>query len=240
MSDALKKVTTLEYPGRIIIMGKTPAGEHMALYAITGRSPSSQARKLVIDGKKQVIDVVPTDEKTLKTGQVDLLIYSAFMYSKGFIIGNGKQTGGISTAMDTSLPAVEVLARGQRDWEFEHDEPNCTPRISGCITTNTALSIIKSAADGTSVRRYFEIPMIAGVGHMISTYTGENTNPLPSFRGEPVEVGLPFTTTQNAADTLYEALAPAEGKPDFRVAAAAVMIGGSGVVCVTVKNRAEL
>jgi IMP cyclohydrolase len=230
----------MEYPGRVIIIGQGSNGNTMALYAITGRSPSSQARRLTVDPKKCVIDVIPTDEETLKTGQVDLLVYSAFMYSKGLIVGNGKQTSGISAAMNTGVPAVEVLAQGQREWEYEPDQPNCTPRISGCITTNAAFSIIKCGADGKSIRQYFEIPMMTGVGHLISTYTGENAKPLPTFKGEPIQVGLPFTSAQECVDALYAALAPAAGKPDYRVTAAAAVIAKDGVVSVAVKNRADL
>ena len=63
-----RRSQSLEYPGRLIVIGAAPAGGRAVIvYAITGRSPSSQARKLVLrDGG---IWVQPTDEDTLQTGE---------------------------------------------------------------------------------------------------------------------------------------------------------------------------
>jgi hypothetical protein len=72
---------------------------------------------------------------------------------------------------------------------------------------------------------------------MVSTRTGVNTNPLPSFAGEPVELELPFATAREAAESLYDALAPAAGADDFRVAAAAAFTSPDGTVSPYVKNR---
>ena len=70
-------VKSMVYPGRIIIIGTAPAGQRVVLYSITGRSPSSQARRLEIDKQAGSIFVKPTDEETLKTGNPDLLVYPA-------------------------------------------------------------------------------------------------------------------------------------------------------------------
>jgi hypothetical protein len=72
---------------------------------------------------------------------------------------------------------------------------------------------------------------------MVSTYTGVNTNPLPSFMGEPVALELPFENAREAAEALYEALGPAAGADDFRVAAAAAFMEPDGSVGLYVKNR---
>ena len=74
------------YPGRIIIIGKSPAGEDVVMYAITGRSPSSQARMLLIDEVEKKIFVKPTDEETLKTGNPDLLVYPAIICGSGIAV----------------------------------------------------------------------------------------------------------------------------------------------------------
>ncbi len=59
------ELESLEYPGRLIIIGAAPEGGRAAiLYAITGRSPSSQARRLVL--RNDGIWVEPTDEATLR------------------------------------------------------------------------------------------------------------------------------------------------------------------------------
>jgi IMP cyclohydrolase len=130
-----------------------------------------------------------------------------------------------------------VLQEGLSAWEYEPDEPNWTPRISGCLAENAALSVLKRAQGGDVLRNTFEFPLIAGQGRMVATYTGQNANPLPSFAGEPVEVALPFASVREAAEALYAALAPAASADDLRVAAAAAFIGPDGTVNLYVKNR---
>ena len=238
MTSFFETIQPMVYPGRTIIVGAGPTGQRGVLYAITGRSPSSQARRLVIDEQEQKIFVRPTDEDTLKTGNPDLLVYAAIMCAKGGIaVSNGKQTGDVFKALQAESRVSRVLQDGLSDWEYEPDEPNWTPRISGCIAENAALSVLKRAENGDVLRNTFEIPLIAGQGRMVSTYTGVNVNPLPSFAGEPVALELPFANAREAAEGLYEALAPAAGADDFRVAAAAAFIDLDGTVNLFVKNR---
>jgi len=238
MNSLFDTLQTMPYPGRTIIVGAGPGGQHGVLYAITGRSPSSQARRLVIDEQEQKIFVRPTDEDTLKTGNPDLLVYAAIMCAAdGIAVSNGKQTGDVFKAVQAESCVSLVMHTGLTGWEFEPDEPNWTPRISGCIAQNAALSVLKRAENGEVIRNTFEFPLIAGQGNMVSTYTGVNTNPLPSFAGEPLDVALPFENSREAAEALYAALAPAAGADDFRVSAAAAFTGPDGTVNMFVKNR---
>ena len=83
--------------------------------------------------------------------------------------------------------------------DFESDAPNYTPRISGVFESGgAALGIIKRTNNDRVARNYFEVPFIPGEGRFISTYSGENTNPLPSFGGEPLSVPLVGTAVENA------------------------------------------
>ena len=84
-----------------------------------------------------------------------------------------------------------------RSREFEPDEPNYTPRISGIMHVkndnyNYALSILKSnQGNPEACNRFtyaYENP-IAGEGHFIHTYMSDG-NPLPSFEGEPKWVDM--------------------------------------------------
>jgi hypothetical protein len=46
MDHAMLTLTSLEYPGRLIVIGAPrQSGKAGIVYAITGRSPSSQARR---------------------------------------------------------------------------------------------------------------------------------------------------------------------------------------------------
>jgi IMP cyclohydrolase len=134
---------------------------------------------------------------------------------------------------------VTALDNALHSWEFEPDEPNFTPRISGCVFGGAALSVIKRDGCGCAVRMYFEVPTASGRGKLIATYTGVNENPLPSFSGEPIDVGIPYATADEAARAMYEALAPRPGKDDYRVAVAAVFQDRDGDISISVKNRKE-
>jgi IMP cyclohydrolase len=236
MAREFENLAKMEYPGRVIVIGKSLEGDGIVMYAITGRSPSSQARLLERDRSKNRILVKPTDEETLKSGDPDLLIYPAIIIGEGIAVSNGKQTADINPLFREKKQPTEILASALKNWEYEPDEPNYTPRISGCLFNGAALSIIKREDDGSVLRNYFEIPLIPGRGKMIATYTGINENPLPSFFGEPVDVGLPYPDAEKAAQAMYEALGP-DNEKDFRVAAVAVYHDTQGAATIAIKNR---
>jgi len=238
MSIGLDNLKAMEYPGRIIIIGRSPAGLPAVMYAITGRSPSSQARKLEVDQPRQMIFVKPTDEEILKTGNPDLLVYPAIICGRCVAVSNGKQTADVFQHLTPRARPAEALLKALRAWQYEPDEPNYTPRISGGLTAAGAgLSLLKRAADGSVMRSAFEIPLLPGAGKMVATYTGANANPLPPFAGEPQDVALPWSHAADAAAGLYEALAPRAGGPDLRVAAAAAFAAKDGTFSLHVKNR---
>jgi len=223
MTKGLEKLTEKDYPGRVIIIGAEKTGKNVVvLYAIAGRSPSSQARKIEFSDHKFLVK--PTDESIVKTGNVDLLIYPAILLSEGIVVSNGKQTDEIQAAARGAVNSVHVLETSLANWDYEPDVPTFTPRISGCIlpSNNAALSIIKRAEDGTAQREYFEIPLIPGQGKMISTYTGDNKDPLPSFAGFPEDVFLKEASAEDMAAAVYEAMKPRKTQSDFRVAVACV------------------
>jgi IMP cyclohydrolase len=219
-----KAIVNKEYPGRLIIIGQEETKEKvLVVYAITGRSVSSQARKM--ERKEDTIWVKPTDKNLLKKGNIDLLIYaSVFCLPHGIAISNGKQTVDIMACLGQSENAAEILAFALKNWDYEPDEPTFTPRISGCILSNksAALSLIRKAPDGSSLRNIYEFSVVPGKGKIIMTYEGENRDPLPSFEGEPQEVEIMGSTPQEVADRVYGSLAPKEGGQDFRVAVACV------------------
>lgn len=223
MEKSLKNLSSKRYPGRIIIIGKDLSGKNIiVLYAITGRSPSSRARKIALEN--DCIWVKPVNQKTLEGGNIELLIYPAVYLSQRIVVSNGKQTTDIIRSLDQSQNPVDAFATSLNKWDYEPDPPAYTPRISGCVFSreHAALSIIKRAADGSSVRHFFEIPLIAGKGKMITTYSGENKDPLPSYSGEPVDVALSGITAQETAEIVYDALKPPAGQEDFRVGLASV------------------
>ncbi len=224
MDRSMTDLASLEYPGRLIIVGATPAGGRaLVLYAITGRSPSSQARKLVLrDGG---IWVQPTDEATVKQGNVELLVYPAVLFGRaGLAVSNGRQTGDVRDRLAPGADPVAVLSAGLRSWDFEPDAPIFTPRISGCLAGGAAgLSVVRRGPSGETLRSYFDVGLRPGEGRLVSTYEGPNADPLPVFRGEPLFVALSAATAAEAAEAAYRSLGPSPSGKDFRVAVAVIL-----------------
>lgn len=224
MTQGLESLLSMEYPGRIVIIGQDSSGLNtVIIYAITGRSPSSQARRLGVEDNS--IWAKPTDEETLKKGNIDLLVYPAVLFTaQGIAVSNGKQTLDIGAAMAKSKNPVEVLSSSLSTWDYEPDSPIFTPRISGCVLPGrkAALSIICRNPDGASQRKFYDVPLTPGRGKMIATYSGENRDPLPSFTEEPVEIGIQAERADEMAEAVYNALGPESGKDDFRVSVACV------------------
>ena len=225
MTQVLENLSSREYPGRVIIIGQDNSGDsEVVIYAITGRSPSSQARKLELE--EDAIWANPTDEEALIKGNIDLLVYPAILFvpARGIAVSNGQQTSDIGSHLIKSQNPVEILESALSFWDFEPDEPIFTPRISGCVLSGkgAAISIIRRSPDGSSSRNFYEVPMVPGQGMMIATYRGENRDPVPSFIGEPVEVEIHKKRADDMAEAVYNALEPEPGKKDLRVSVACV------------------
>lgn len=179
------------YPGRGIVIGKTPDGtKAVTAYFIMGRSENSRNRVFVEDGegiRTQAFD--PS-----KLSDPSLIIYAPVrVLGNKTIVTNGDQTDTIYELMDKQMTFEQSL----RTREFEPDGPNYTPRISGIMHIkdgkyNYAMSILKSNnGNPDACNRYtfaYENP-VAGEGHFIHTYKCDG-NPLPSFEGEPKLVAI--------------------------------------------------
>ncbi len=229
MSPTPLVISTLEYPGRLIALGGgAEPGTTMVVYAITGRSPSSQARRLV--ARDEGIWVEPTDENVLRTGNVELLVYPALLFhARGGAVSNGRQTGDIRERLSEGTNCASVLAAALEKWDFEPDAPIFTPRISGCVAAGkAALSVIRRGPAGETLRSYFDFPVVPGVFRVVSTYRGPNSDPLPVFAGEPFEAVIPAASPRETAVAVYDALAPSNAGRDFRVAVAAALLPTEG------------
>ena len=180
------------YPGRGIIIGKTPDGKKaVTAYFIMGRSGNSRNRIFVEDGegiRTQAFDPSKLEDPSL-------IIYAPVrVLGNKTIVTNGDQTDTIYEGMDKQLTFEQSL----RTREFEPDGPNYTPRISGIMhiengTYNYAMSILKSnngSPDGCCRYTFAYENPAAGEGHFIHPYMCDG-DPLPSFEGEPKLIGVP-------------------------------------------------
>lgn len=179
------------YPGRGIVIGKSADGKNaVTAYFIMGRSVNSRNRVFV--EQEEGIRTEAFDES--KLSDPSLIIYAPVrVLGDTTIVTNGDQTDTVYDLMAEGKTFEEAL----RTREFEPDEPNYTPRISGIMNVKDgkydfAMSILKSD-DGNPdfcIRNTFAYDGCpAGEGRFIHTYVGDG-NPLPSYEGEPEKVEI--------------------------------------------------
>lgn len=124
------------YPGRGIIIGRTPAGtKAVAAYFIMGRSENSRNRVFVEDGegiRTQAFDPARLTDPSL-------IIYAPVrVLGNKTIVTNGDQTDTIYEGMDKQMTFEQSL----RSREFEPDSPNYTPRISGIMHVKAVRTVM--------------------------------------------------------------------------------------------------
>lgn len=183
----IKELYQNSYPGRGIIIGKTPDGDNAVIaYFIMGRSVNSRNRVFLEDGEG--IKTKAFDESKME--DPSLIIYSPVrVLGDVTVVTNGDQTDTVYDFLKDGKTFEEAL----RTREFEPDAPNFTPRISGIIDLSNdfsyKLSILKYN-NGFCQRNFYEYEKAtAGVGNLIHTYETDG-NPIPTFKGEPKTVEL--------------------------------------------------
>jgi hypothetical protein len=206
------------YPGRGIVLGLSQDGETaLQAYWVMGRSENSRNRLLVEED--DVVRTAAYDES--KVTDPSLIIYNAMRIFQApeslaaHVVSNGDQTDTIVEGFEGG----QAFATSLKTREYEPDEPNYTPRISGLVVpyrrpgpdglAEYGLSVIsKASADSDApVHDYFRGALSdedKGAGHCVHTYLGDGS-PLPSFQGEPfaVPVGEGINDT---AEMFWEAL----------------------------------
>ena len=176
MTDFLDFLRNNPYPGRGIAVGR-----NRVYYFIMGRSENSRNRifTLTDDG----IQTEAYDKEKLT--DPSLIIYHPVRRSgSDLIVTNGDQT-------DTILQMGD-FRKALMTREFEPDAPNNTPRISAVLHKDGSfeMSILKCVEE-RCLREFFCYEGCdEGRGFFLSTYEGPGS-PLPSFKGEPMEIDMP-------------------------------------------------
>ena len=197
ISDLL---STNTYPGRGIVIGKTPDGKKAVFaYFIMGRSENSRNR--IFTEKDGAVFTEPFDAS--KVEDPSLIIYAAVRsINNKTIVTNGDQTDTIYNFIKDGKSFEEALETRC----FEPDGPNWTPRISGLLCFDGGysykMSILKSSdAEGSACNRFtYNYAAINGLGHFIHTYNCDG-NPIPTFSKEPERVAV-----DNDIDTYTNAI----------------------------------
>lgn len=249
MTDDFSSLRDMKYSGRGITLGMTPEGSYFIGYSLTGRSPSSQARKLVYDEKSMVVRTEVTDKEQLAKGNPALLIYPAVAFAGGLIVAsNGAQTRLLmNSARKVKQPrhvivdafSNPVIEGGIDITSYEPDAPNYTPRISCCVDISEGeIHIVKRDENGESHPLWGRFSLRQGRARLITTYKGGNENPLLPFEGNAHPVSIDSNSAGEICRSIYDSIGPKDGT-NYRVAAAVMMVKKSGLETV-VMNRAEL
>ena len=191
------------YPGRGIIIGNSESGKYAVIaYFIMGRSVNSRNRIFTVSGEGIKTEALDPS----KLSDPSLIIYSPVrVIGDATIVTNGDQTDTVYDFVKDGKTFEEAL----RTREYEPDDPNYTPRISGILyqkdrSFSYKLSILKHK-DGNCLRNFFEFEApVKGKGHLIHTYIGDG-NPIPSFAGEPKEVTI-SDSMESFTEELWQSL----------------------------------
>lgn len=248
------------YPGRGIILGNSAdATKSVQAYWVMGRSDNSRNR--VLAQSNSTVKTEAFDPSKMK--DPSLVIYNAMVeatislptadidnpiHTHLHIISNGDQTDTVRTQVSTMHKSEgweESFRNALMKREFEPDDPNFTPRITGMLVIRAAVSFnpsyyysIISRNPTTGKPEYtfgegiLEKDIPSGAGICFHTYKGDG-DPLPSFEGSPYGVPLLEATTQETAESLWDNL-----NSDNRVALAVKTIDKqTGEVTINIINQ---
>jgi IMP cyclohydrolase len=221
------------YPGRGFVIGHAANGDPVMVYWLMGRSPNSQNRVLEVGQNPGELFTAAADPR--KVTDPSLIIYQAMAESGDcHVVSNGHQT---VPALQGAI--ISELLDSLNEFSFEPDKPNWTPRITGSFSYSRGLfSIAVLNRDETCVgecRRvaYHKKNIPYGYGWCVTTYTGEDIEPLPSFVGEPLMVPL-GKNAESILDTYWDML-----NPQYRISLAVKTIRRNGPSEILIRNRFE-
>ena len=178
-------------------------------------------------------------------------VQSMHLYSK--LLNKMKGAGrDLTLGFDQMNPILKAamnsaFVESEYQYDPEHDEvidittyepdSNFTPRI--CLIASpwgSIFNIVRKAKTGDKreVKIYnYIMKQINAKGYLISTYEGENVEPLPSFRRDKLPiVELPWGNPRDAAEAVAGAL-----KPEYAVCVVAMYVYGNSVRSSIVNKR---
>ena len=222
------------YPGRGIIVGLDETRECLVqVYWVMGRSENSRNR--VFDYNMDEGRLFTTAADPAKVKDPSLIIYNAMVENVMLrVVSNGHQTDEVATRI---IMKGESPQRIMRQWGYEPDNPNFTPRITAVSYwwSNKPIvwmSILRKSPWGKECERnLYEPPMIPGFGYCITTYSGDG-DPLPSFQGDPVLLPLEGDAVRIAKTLFLGAL-----NSDNKVAIAVKFIPKNGPSAISIINK---
>ncbi|HEY3558031.1 MAG TPA: IMP cyclohydrolase [Kribbella sp.] len=218
-----------EYPGRGLAIGRDVDGVPFFSYWLTGRSPASQARELVVRDREIIV-------RDTSGGPLDdLRHYTAAIRGDDWVIvGNGTQVADLTAARDQQ-PDLQLALR---QLTYEPDPPIRTPRITAtAIITNTDLTDViagsarpqRTAPDLTEHPSLYAARIAPGTAIITTTYSGTAEQIITNGHPEITTIPVPWPELTN---TLWQAL-----HPTLRIAAITVRLNTPSFTNVVLQAR---
>lgn len=211
-------VARYRYPGQGIALGRDAQGVGFAAYWLTGRSPESRGRQLIVDSDAlEINDIARSQSDPLRH-------YTAILRGADrIVVGNGTQVGEVAHDLDAGVGPFEALAK----LEYEPDPPIRTPRITATarVAGGEVSQVILSGAVAhprwpeTSQHNMFHTPTLeVGQCHAMTTYGGDTATVSTSGQPTAVDVDVEWA---GLLEQVWDNLDPA-----LRVAVAVVPLVG--------------
>lgn len=124
------------YPGRGLVIGRDEGGVPFVGYWLSGRSPASKRRRLVVGEWEIVVEDVSGGPRD------DLRHYTAAVRAADWVVvGNGTQVSELASARRSGTDLQLAL----REHAYEPDPPIRTPRIFATAATDGTEVVVGSA-----------------------------------------------------------------------------------------------
>ena len=177
------------YVGRIVAIGKTKAGQLVAMYRVSSRSFPNRQTKAI----GQAVAIVPKEGCESNIYKNPYIAYNCLRVvgSRFAVVGNGTHVDPIAEKLETGMRMRDAVISVLYGIDYEHDHLN-TPRIVGVVDKQSrqcALGIIRNDA-------LFVQEMNIGNGEAFYMATYEHNFPSKDF----CDVNFDVVTADEACD----------------------------------------
>jgi len=170
-ADISSALSANPYPGRVLVLARTWDGELSGVYAVTGRSPSSKARRIAHAPDNGLVVAATGDHR-----HDTLRHYTAARRSEAwYVVGNGTQVDPVFARLAAgAVPAVAL-----DDLAYEPDPPIHTPRITVVIDRNNGAAWFGAARRSAGARETADVTVTVvrnpapGDAVLLSTYESD-------------------------------------------------------------------